>query len=253
MNKGKRMVFEEDIKYLQELKGENISSKTVGRVVDTNNITTLSDEVCNALKCGDMVNKVDSTGKHSYRVSYKKDKGGMCLTYSDASCVETVSYDYTASHWVYNSKDVTTIENMNKIEKIKDKSGHLRFIEGNISLQNITGLTGVYAKWSLSGTHLMIVIAGDIAANTTINDGTNLVLGLELPQWINNKIYLTTYGMNRIEIKTFNIYSGYNSSTANVALTKSAGGTINIVLGSITTTNNSSFRIQFDLLIDNED
>ena len=110
-SKGKRMVFEEDIKYLQELKVENISSKTVGRVVDTNNITTLSDEVCNALKCGDMVNKVDSTGKHSYRVSYKKDKGGMCLTYSDASCVETVSYDYTAGHWVYNSKDVTTIEN----------------------------------------------------------------------------------------------------------------------------------------------
>lgn len=108
-SKGKRMVFEEDIKYLQELKGEKISSKTVGRVVDTNNITTLSDEVCNALKCGDMVNKVDSTGKHSYRVSYKKDEGGMCLTYSDASCVETVSYDYTEGHWVYNSTDVTQI------------------------------------------------------------------------------------------------------------------------------------------------
>lgn len=108
-SKGKRMVFEEDIKYLQELKGENISSKTVGRVVDTDNITTLSDEVCNALKCGDMVNKVDSTGKHSYRVSYKKDEVGMCLTYSDASCVETVSYDYTEGHWVYNSTDVTEI------------------------------------------------------------------------------------------------------------------------------------------------
>ena len=42
-------------------------------------------------------------------VSYKKDDTGMCLTYADASVVETQSYDYTEGHWVYNSEDKGTI------------------------------------------------------------------------------------------------------------------------------------------------
>ena len=73
------------------------------------NITELSDDVCNALKCGDVLLKEDNTGYHAYIVSYKKDNTGMCITYADASVVETVSYDYIESHWVYNSTDKGTI------------------------------------------------------------------------------------------------------------------------------------------------
>ena len=76
------------------------------------NMTTLTDAQINALACGDVIVKEDSSGKHSYRVSYKKDKTGICITYSDASCIETVSYDYTDGHWVYNSTDVADLSSL---------------------------------------------------------------------------------------------------------------------------------------------
>jgi hypothetical protein len=37
------------------------------------------------------------------------DIGGLCLTYTDASTVETVSYDHSESGWAYNSTDKTNI------------------------------------------------------------------------------------------------------------------------------------------------
>lgn len=77
--------------------------------IETTNITTLTTEQLNALNCGDIVIKLTGEYKHSYRVSFKKDDEGICLTYSDASLVETVSYDLVEGEWVYNSTDSTTI------------------------------------------------------------------------------------------------------------------------------------------------
>jgi len=42
---------------------------------------------------------------HAYICTYKEDKAGICLSYFDASGIETVSYDYTDGAWVYNSTD----------------------------------------------------------------------------------------------------------------------------------------------------
>ena len=103
-----------------KLDGENIiiscgSEKFIinkNGVTSTNgitDITKLTDGQCDALECGDILVKNTGNEKHSYRVSYKQDKHGLCLTYSDASVVETVSYDYTEGHWVYNSTDSTPI------------------------------------------------------------------------------------------------------------------------------------------------
>lgn len=72
-------------------------------------ITKLTDDQCNALECGDVVLKKTGNQYHSYRVSYKEKNTGMCLTYVDATSVETISYDYTGGHWVYNSTDHTTL------------------------------------------------------------------------------------------------------------------------------------------------
>ena len=82
---------------------ENNEPLTVG------NMTELTDEQVESLECGDVVLKEDASGKHAYLVSYKKAGVGICITYTDASVVETVSYDYTEGHWVYNSTDVTHI------------------------------------------------------------------------------------------------------------------------------------------------
>ena len=77
--------------------------------LETSSITALTSEQINSLQAGDVVLKITGNQKHAYIVSYKEDGQGICLTYTDASCVETVSYDKTASGWVYNSTDITPI------------------------------------------------------------------------------------------------------------------------------------------------
>lgn len=77
--------------------------------IEVTDITALTTAQCEALVCGGVVIKVTGNQKHRYVVSYKEDHVGLCLTYTDASVVETVSYDYTNKNWVYNSTDVTHI------------------------------------------------------------------------------------------------------------------------------------------------
>lgn len=79
------------------------------RVMKVENMAQLTDEQCGALKCGDVIVKRDASGDHAYHVSFQKDNVGLCITYVDASRVETVSYDYTEGHWVYNSTDITPL------------------------------------------------------------------------------------------------------------------------------------------------
>ncbi len=81
----------------------------IPRILEAKDITKLSLGQCNKLRSGDMVIKLTNNQQHRYVVSYKEDKVGMCLTYIDASVVETVSYDYVEGNWVYNSTDVTHI------------------------------------------------------------------------------------------------------------------------------------------------
>lgn len=92
-------------------------------IIETSDITALTAEQLSSLRSGDVVNKVDSTGKHSYRVSFKKDGTGLCLTYTDGSCSETVSYDYVDSNWVYNSTDVTSFSELGKVNSISIGGG----------------------------------------------------------------------------------------------------------------------------------
>lgn len=80
-----------------------------GVTTKVTDITKIPSEVCEALACGDVLVKTTTNQKHAYIVSYKEAGVGMCLTYTDATTVETVSYDYTDGAWVYNSTDKTTL------------------------------------------------------------------------------------------------------------------------------------------------
>jgi len=80
-------------------------------ILEVTNITTLTTAQINALAAGDVVLKNEDGNKHTYVVSYKEDGVGICLTYTDATLVETVSYDYTNNEWVYNSTDSTPLVN----------------------------------------------------------------------------------------------------------------------------------------------
>ena len=92
---------------LGQILGELVNASVA---LDATDITALTDEQLDALNVGDKVAKITGTAKHLYIVSYKDaENGGLCLTYTDASTVETVSYDHTESGWAYNSTDKTNI------------------------------------------------------------------------------------------------------------------------------------------------
>lgn len=134
-------------------------------------------------------------------------------------------------------------------ENIKDTNNNARFIEGDLELVNIAGLTKTYGKWSLSGTHLMIVLAFDASNGSTINAGAVLCYVEGLPAFVRNKI-IPVFGQNII-FKEVNYYNtDLTKQTVNTYLRK-VDGAIVIVSGGVTLDKDRSTRIQFDLLIDN--
>lgn len=80
------------------------------KVETSSDISELSDEVLDSLKVGDVVQKVTGNMKHCYIVTYKEEHKGICLSYFDCGYLETISYDYTLGHWVFNSKDVCEVQ-----------------------------------------------------------------------------------------------------------------------------------------------
>ena len=194
---GRRMVPEYLIKKLEE---------GPVKLKDITNITTLTDDEINSLEAGDIVLKKTGNQYHTYIVSYKEEGQGICLSYFNAGYSETVSFDYVDGEWVYNSTDIS---NTNLIEEIHDENGNLRFIEGDINTEEITGVSFDIAKFSLSGTHLMFVLAGSVENGTSLENNKRWG-SLTIPQWIYNKIFELGGGV--VETKGFNIYN----STVNV-------------------------------------
>ena len=139
-----------------------------------------------------------------------------------------------------------------QLEKIKDASGNLRFIEGDIELNGATipeGVTKTYGKWSLSGTHLMIVLAGVVANESVI--GGAIWAYVNLPSWVKDKI-VALFG-NRVIYKSENLYADDGTSQATTIGLVKEGSDITIRnLQNVTLTANRMFRFAFDLLIDNE-
>ena len=90
---------------------EKMMKKSLPVKIKTSDITALSTKDINKLKAGDIVLKKTGNQKHAYIVSYKEENQGICMTYTDASLVETVSYDYNSEtqEWTYNSTDKTEL------------------------------------------------------------------------------------------------------------------------------------------------
>lgn len=217
--------------------------------IEVSNIRQLTDAQINGLQAGDIVAKKTGNQYHSYVVSYKENGQGICLTYTDASCVETVSYDLVGGHWVYNSTDITPIAEP-LLENIVDEQGRKRFVEGAGSPLAQEGVTINYCKWSLSGTHLMLVVAGNIANGTSIANGTDLAT-FSLPKWIYDKIYPVWEA--RLEIKSVPLTANdWSVQTWGIVLTKSLNLIKFTATSAITLTADRGFRVSFDLLIDNE-
>ena len=160
-------------------------------------------------------------------------KGGKTITIANDNTITSVG-------------DILTI-----MENIVDSQGNKRFIDGDGDFEEITGITKAYTKWSLSGTHLMIVCAFNVEANTVIS-GSQKILDLsEMPSYIRNKI-VAVYG-NVILRSPFALwYSDGTSISQTYALYEDSTGLYIRSLNSATPTNDALCRIQFDLLIDTE-
>lgn len=133
------------------------------------------------------------------------------------------------------------------LSQIKDSDGNQRFIEGDIQIPTISGISVSYPKWSLSGTHLMLVVAGTYDAGTTFA-GETAIAGISLPSFIKNKIYPMISTV--VDTKEFVILNNdYSRDTLNTYLYKTSGG-LQISCSSKTFAKSGVFRIVFDLLID---
>lgn len=140
------------------------------------------------------------------------------------------------------------------LDDIVDSHDNKRFIEGEgVPTTSITGIDFLYNKWSLSGTHLMIVVVIKATTSVTINANTYLA-SFTLPDYIFNKIVPISDDV--VDYKTFNIYDNIGTvvTTCNGFIRKLSNA-LNLKSGYSTTISLSSgkcIRFQFDLLIDSE-
>ena len=130
----------------------------------------------------------------------------------------------------------------NLLEDIVDSKGNKRFIEGQGINSTNPNITTLYNRWSLSGTHLMCVLVFKIG---NVNINKNEVLSkYVLPEFIRNKI-ITADDDTALVTR---VYAGANNLRVDVIKVGDELKFLN--LGD--TYVNSWYRIQCDLLIDNE-
>ena len=134
------------------------------------------------------------------------------------------------------------------MENIVDLNGNKRFVEGDLAVKTITDVEFTYSKWSLSGTHLMVVIAGN-GKTSAVLDGE--IATAVLPDYIKDKIYPTVSGSNLVDRKGMTLYGSGPSQTSTISMTKITNG-LYFTASSVTLSEDKEFRIQFDLLIDAE-
>ena len=137
---------------------------------------------------------------------------------------------------------------------IVDANGNPRFVEGEGTPRERTGYNVSYCKWSLSGTHLMVVLAASVDANIYVGMDPMELAKYTLPNYILDKIYPVSSGSmgDVIETKSLTLYDANTlvNQTTSVRFKKEANGVGLYAANDLHATSKSYFRIQFDLLID---
>lgn len=152
---------------------------------------------------------------------------------------------------VSEAQKIGDISELPVFENIVDKDGHKRFIEGDITLRDEvpSGFKKTYGKWSLSGTHLLIVLAGEVDNGTEFSAQTICDMN-DIPSWIPEKVQLLRPNERVVDQYNLVLYGG-SAQNVSVYLEKSSGSVLRLYLSSFTASSDKTFRINFDLLIDN--
>lgn len=164
--------------------------------------------------------------------------GKVTVTYETVDDVEVPTYH------------ITTANGFVTVEADGDTSARPLIVEGDGVPIEQEGVTITYCKWSLSGTHLMIVLAGSFA-DTTVIANNKILASYAIPSYILDKVY--PVWLTFMEAKQIDVYAqDWTKQQIFVKFAKESPN-LTIVTGStLTLTADRNFRIQFDLLIDNE-
>ena len=189
----------------------------------------------------------------------KNEAAATYDTISHVSTVETTANNAletaTSALGIANTaaEDIITLKNNTVgsnggLLKIKDNYGNLRFVEGRVEQLVSAGMTLLYGRWSLSGTHLMIVATFQFNSGTVLSSTTPLC-AVSLPAYIANKISVI-YGdiVARSPFQGFD--QGGNMQSSNMSLHLNGNNLLIIPLSTTNFNSTKIMKIQFDLLID---
>lgn len=140
------------------------------------------------------------------------------------------------------------------LENIVDSNGHKRFFQGDIATNAYTGITYTYAKWALSGAHLIVVLAGSIDNGTLLGSKhLGLIPTADIPNWVLDKIIPADDVERLVEGKNATLWLASTTASTDImytGLTKWPEGIYIDTWTSNAFTDDTYFRICFDLLID---
>ena len=137
---------------------------------------------------------------------------------------------------------------------ITDENSIQRFTSENIVSNNVTGVSVLRSKWSLSGNIFKIDLMFSTLANITASSDT-IFLEFTVPTFIYERL-LVTYAGNIIECNSFNGYTNtINPSALNPLYFKlmKVDGRILLKLCRNATFSSSSYHVTFSYIIDGRD
>lgn len=135
-------------------------------------------------------------------------------------------------------------------ETIEDTNGNNRFVKGDVVLgENApAGIVKTYGKWSLSGSHLMIVFGCELPDGFAIKNG-DVFASAQLPIWVFQN--LTSLFSIAIDSKTFQIRGNdWSSQDVTVFLNKGENNRVMFNFGNnVTVSGVKKCRFAFDFII----
>lgn len=148
--------------------------------LEVEDIEALTDEQLENLKAGDIVLKLTNGMKHTYIVTYKEDRVGLCLSYFDFSYSETVSYDYDSEVEAWTLNDIERLNIKQELDNIKN---------------DVTSLNNNKQDKLTAGSGITI----DPDTNEISSDGVTYTAGTNINIDSDNKISCTVNTSNFVE------------------------------------------------------
>ena len=227
-------------------------------VVACTNIKQLTNEQINMLRCGDWIVKKTGNQEHAYKVTFKSPTG-ICLTYMDASVIETQSYDLVDGNWVYNSEDKTEVVGLPLYKDLDIASGIDIKVSGHSEITFEKGFCSI-RKTKENELYIVVNFSMTNTGESSVTISNLAYMDITLPEEVAEKIYdingktvadtTSNYGITGCQYYTDsgNLSSGFYTSNVCTIVNKTEANKMSAQLrgyGSIapTATHNITMRV----------